>query len=125
MARDTSNPNQATQYPQTGGNTSNPNQATQYPQTGGNISNPNQATQYLQLGGDTSNPNQVTQHLEMGGDTLNPKILILMTLQKLSTLQGGRHFKPPHLETNNPKPKSTEISTFWIISSSPSSLRKV
>ena len=37
----------------------------------------------------------------MGGDTSNPKIPILMTQQKLPTLQGGRHFKLPHLETDN------------------------
>ena len=39
----------------------------------------------------------------MGGDTSNPKIPTLMTQQKLPTSQGGegRHFKPPHLETDN------------------------
>ena len=55
----------------------------------GDTSNPNQATQYQNMGGDTSNPNQATQYLQMGGDTLNPKISILMTRQKLPTLQGG------------------------------------
>ena len=59
----------------------------------------NQAPTY---GGDTSNPNQVTQHPQMGRDTLNPKIPILMNQQKFPTSQGGRHFKPPHLETDNP-----------------------
>ena len=92
---------------------------------GADTSNPNQATQYLQIGGDTSNPNQIIQHPQMGGDTSNPKILILMTQHKLPTLQEGRHFKPPHLEMDNPKPKSIGILTFWIISSSPSSPRKV
>ena len=37
----------------------------------------------------------------MGEDTSNPKIPTLMTQQKLPTSQGGRHFKPPHLETDN------------------------
>ena len=37
----------------------------------------------------------------MGGDTSNPKISIQITQQKLPTSQGGRHFKPPHLETDN------------------------
>ena len=79
---------------------------------GGDTSDPNQATQYLQMGGDTSNPNQITQHPQIGGNTLNPKIPILMTQQKLPTLQEGRHFKPLHLETDNPKSNSTEISIF-------------
>ena len=38
----------------------------------------------------------------MGGDTSNPKIPILITQQKLPTLQGVRHSKLPHLETDNP-----------------------
>ena len=57
------------------------------------------------MGGDTSNPNQTTKHLQMGRDTSNPKIPILMTQQKLPTSQrggGGRHFKPPNLEIDNP-----------------------
>ena len=37
----------------------------------------------------------------MGGDTSNPKTLILTTQLKLPTSQGGRHFKPPHLVTDN------------------------
>ena len=37
----------------------------------------------------------------MEGDTSNPKIPTLMTQQKLPTSQGGRHFKPPHLEIDN------------------------
>ena len=40
----------------------------------------------------------------MGGDTSNPNILNQETDQKLPTSQGGggeRHFKPPHLETDN------------------------
>ena len=42
-----------------------------------------------------------------------------------TSINGGRHFKSPHLETDNIKPKTIKISTFWIISSSPSSARKV
>ena len=38
----------------------------------------------------------------MGGDTSNPKLPILMIQQKFPTSQGGRHFKPLHLETDNP-----------------------
>ena len=38
----------------------------------------------------------------MGGDTSNPKIPTLITQQKLPTSQGGRHFKPLHLEIDNP-----------------------
>ena len=127
MGGDNSNPNQATQYLQMGGDISCPNQMTQHSQMRGDISYPNQMTQHSQMGGDTSNPSQITQHPQIEGDTSNPKIPSLMTQQKLPTLQGGgrRHFKPPHLETNNSKSKSTEISTFWIISSSPSSPRKV
>ena len=45
--------------------------------------------------GDTSNPCQVTQHPQMGGDTSDPKILILMTQQKLSTLQGDEILQTP------------------------------
>ena len=37
----------------------------------------------------------------MGEDTSNPKIPTLMTQQKLPTSQGGRNFKPPHLEIDN------------------------
>ena len=54
------------------------------------------------MGGDTLNPNQMAQHPQMGGDTSNPKTPISMTQQKLPTSQGGRHFKPPHLETDKP-----------------------
>ena len=54
------------------------------------------------MGGDTSSPNQMTHHPYMGGDTSNPKILTQMTHKKSPTSQGGRHFKPPHLETDNP-----------------------
>ena len=68
----------------------------------GDTSNPNQTTQYLQIGGDTLNPNQVIQHPPIGGDTSNPKMLILMTQQKLPHHNGGRHFKPPHLEIDKP-----------------------
>ena len=53
------------------------------------------------MGGDFSNPNQITQHPHMGGDTLNSKTLNQMTHQQLPTSQGGRHFKPPHLEADN------------------------
>ena len=91
-----------TQHPQMRGDTSNPNQIIQYPQTGGDISNPNQIIKHLHTGRDTSNPNQVTRHPQMGGDTSNPKIPILINQQKFPTSQGGRHFKPPHLETDNP-----------------------
>ena len=38
----------------------------------------------------------------MGGDTSNPETLIPMIQPKLPTSQGERHFKPPHLETDNP-----------------------
>ena len=38
------------------GDTSNPNQITQYLQTGGDILNPNQMAQHPHMGGDTSNP---------------------------------------------------------------------
>ena len=41
-------------------------------------------------------------NIHNGGDTSNPNIPILMTQQKLPTSQEGRHFKPPHLETDNP-----------------------
>ena len=91
-----------TQHPQMRGDTLNPNQIIQYPQTGGDISNPNQIIKHLHTGRDTSNPNQVTRHPQMGGDTSNPKIPILINQQKFPTSQGGRHFKPPHLERDNP-----------------------
>ena len=102
MGGDTSNPNQITQLPQIGGDILNPNQITKHQHSGGDTLNPNQVTQYLQMGGDTSNPNQMAQHPQMGGDTSNPNTPIWMTQQKLPTSQGGRHFKPPHLETDNP-----------------------
>jgi len=59
-------------------------------------------TKHPQMGEDTSNPKKIAKHLQMGGNTLNPETLILMTQLKLPTSQGGRHFKPPHLETDNP-----------------------
>ena len=107
MGGDNSNPNQATQYLLMGGDISCPNQMTQHSQMRGDISYPNQMTQHSQMGGDTSNPSQITQHPQIEGDTSNPKIPSLITQQKLPTLQGGggRHFKPPHLETNNSKVK--------------------
>ena len=84
-----------------GGDISNPNQMIQHPHMGGDTLNPNQMTQHLHIGGDTSNPNQMTQHPHMGRDASNPKTLNQMTHQKLLTSQGGRHFKLPHLETDN------------------------
>ena len=45
---------------------------------------------------------RITKHSQMGGDTSNPKISTLITQQKLPISQGGRHFKPPHLEIDNP-----------------------
>ena len=45
---------------------------------------------------------RITKHSQMGGDTSNPKIPTLITQQKLPTSQGGRHFKPLHLEIDNP-----------------------
>ena len=60
-----------------------------------------QITQHPHMGGDTSNPNQMAQHPYIRGDISNPKTLNQMTHQKLPILQGGRHFKPPHLETDN------------------------
>ena len=53
------------------------------------------------MGGDTSNLERIAKHLQMGGDTSNSKTLIPMTQQKLPTSQGGKHFKPLHLETDN------------------------
>ena len=87
-----------------GGDTLNPNQTTQHPQMGGDTSNPKRTIKHPQMGGDTSNPKEKSKHLQMGGDTSNPKTLIPMIQPKLPTSQGeeGRHFKPPHLETNNP-----------------------
>ena len=41
-------------------------------------------------------------HTGGGGDTSSPKTSILMIQPKLLISQGGRHFKPPHLETDNP-----------------------
>ena len=91
-----------TKHPQIEGDTSNPNQAIKHLQIGEDTSNPKKITKHSQTGGDTSNPNSVTRHPQTGGDTSNPKIPILMTQQKLSTSQRERHFRPPHLETENP-----------------------
>ena len=54
------------------------------------------------MGGDTLNPNQVIQRPQMGGDTSNPKMPILMSQQKFPCHNEGRHFKPPHLESEKP-----------------------
>ena len=78
-----------------GGDTSNP-------QMGGDTSNPNQTTQHPQMGGDTSYPKKMAKHPQMGGNTSNPKTLTPMIQLKLPTSQGGRHFKPSYLETDNP-----------------------
>ena len=51
---------------------------------------------------DTSNPKKIAKHSQIGGETSNPKTLIPMTQLKLTTSQGGRHFKPLHLEIDNP-----------------------
>ena len=56
---------------------------------------------------DTSNPEtlipkKINKHPQMRGDTSNLVILIPMIQPKLPTSQGGRHFKPLHLETDNP-----------------------
>ena len=56
-------------------------------------------------GGDTLNHSQVTQHPQMGGDTSNPKIPILMTRQKLSTLQGDEILQTPTSGDRQPKAK--------------------
>ena len=55
--------------------------------------------------GDASNANQITQHPQMGGDTSNPKIPILMTQQKLSTLQGDEILQTPTSGDRQPKAK--------------------
>ena len=68
---------------------------------GGDNSNPNQIPQHPNMKRDTLNPNQMTQHLHARSDTSNPKTLKQMIHQKLPTSQGGRHFKPLHLETDN------------------------
>ena len=73
---------------------------------GGETSNPKKTTKHLKMGGDTSNPEtlipkKTTKHPQMKGDTLNPETLIPMIQPKLPISQGGRHFKPPHLETDN------------------------
>ena len=67
----------------------------------GDTLNIKRITKHLQMGGDTSNPKRITKRPQLGGDTLNPKTLIPMIQQKLSISQGGRHFKPLHLETDN------------------------
>ena len=54
------------------------------------------------MGGDTLNPNQVIQRPQIGGDASNPKMPILMSQQKFPCHNGGRHFKPPHLESEKP-----------------------
>ena len=41
----------------------------------------------------------------MGGDTSNPKIPILITQQKLSTLQGEQTLQTPTFEDRQPKAK--------------------
>ena len=74
---------------------------------GEETSNPKKTTKHLQMGGDTSNPEtfipkKTTKHPQMRGDTSNLKTLIPMIQPKLPTSQGGRHFKPLHLETDNP-----------------------
>ena len=68
----------------------------------GDTLNIKRITKHLQMGGDTSNPKQIAKHSQMRGNTLNPETLIPMIQLKLPTSQGGRHFKPLHLETDNP-----------------------
>ena len=69
---------------------------------GGDTLNPKRIAKHPQMRRDTSNPKRIAKHSQIGGETSNPKTLIPVTQLKLTTSQGGRHFKPPHLEIDNP-----------------------